>query len=79
MPRWWPGVGRMEGVEEDRFTQVFKTKKGRPVRADFRVVGPSRRAGAVLGQELDRDSVRAGAGRVDGRDGARARPGGHAR
>ncbi|HEX3978048.1 MAG TPA: SRPBCC family protein [Solirubrobacteraceae bacterium] len=38
MPRWWPGVDRMEGVEPDRFTQVFKTKRGRPVRADFRVV-----------------------------------------
>jgi uncharacterized protein YndB with AHSA1/START domain len=38
MPRWWPGVDRMEGVEADRFTQVFKTKRGRPVRADFRVV-----------------------------------------
>jgi len=38
MPRWWPGVTRMEGVEEDRFTQVFKTKKGRPVRIDFRVL-----------------------------------------
>ena len=38
MPRWWPGVERMEGVEADRFTQVFKTKRGRPVRADFRVL-----------------------------------------
>ena len=38
MPRWWPGVTRMEAVAEDRFTQVFKTKKGRPVRLDFRVL-----------------------------------------
>ena len=38
MPRWWPGVMRMESVEEDRFTQVFKTKKGRPVRMDFRLL-----------------------------------------
>ena len=38
MPRWWPGVERMEGVESDRFTQVFKTKRGRSVRADFRVL-----------------------------------------
>ena len=38
MPRWWPGVDRMEGVEEGRFTQVLKTKRGRPVRADFHVV-----------------------------------------
>jgi uncharacterized protein YndB with AHSA1/START domain len=38
MPRWWPGVERVEGVDEDRFTQVFKTKRGRPVRADFHIV-----------------------------------------
>ncbi len=47
MPRWWPGVKRMEGVEEDRFTQVFFTKRGRPVRMDFRLVAsdpPWRRA-----------------------------------
>ena len=23
MPRWWPGVDRMEDVEEDRFTQLL--------------------------------------------------------
>jgi hypothetical protein len=47
MPRWWPGVQRMEAVEDERFTQVFLTKRGRPVRADFRVVAsepPWRRA-----------------------------------
>ncbi len=38
MPRWWPGVARMEGVEDDHFTQVLLTKRGKPVRADFRVV-----------------------------------------
>jgi uncharacterized protein YndB with AHSA1/START domain len=38
MPRWWPGVTRMEAVEGEHFTQVFKTKKGRPVRLDFRVL-----------------------------------------
>jgi uncharacterized protein YndB with AHSA1/START domain len=38
MPRWWPGVTRMEGVEDDRWTQVFTTKKGRAVRADFRLL-----------------------------------------
>lgn len=37
MPRWWPGVARMEGVEGDRFTQVLTTRRGRAVRADFRV------------------------------------------
>ncbi len=38
MPRWWPDVKRMEGVEDDRWTQVFTTKKGRPVRMDFHLL-----------------------------------------
>jgi uncharacterized protein YndB with AHSA1/START domain len=38
MPRWWPGVTRMEGVEDDCWTQVFVTKRGRPVRADFHLL-----------------------------------------
>jgi len=38
LPRWWPGVARVEGVQPDRWTQVFTTKQGRPVRADFRVL-----------------------------------------
>ncbi len=38
MPRWWPGVVRMEGVDSERWTQVFMTKKGRPVRVDFHLV-----------------------------------------
>jgi carbon monoxide dehydrogenase subunit G len=38
MPRWWPGVERMEGVDEERFTQVFKTRRRRTVRADFRLL-----------------------------------------
>jgi uncharacterized protein YndB with AHSA1/START domain len=38
MPRWWPGVVRMEGVDQERWTQVFMTKKGRPVRVDFHLI-----------------------------------------
>jgi uncharacterized protein YndB with AHSA1/START domain len=38
MPRWWPMVTRIEGVDEEQFTQVLRTRKGRLVRADFRVV-----------------------------------------
>jgi hypothetical protein len=37
----------MEGVSDDRFTQVFTTKKGRPVRLDFQLLEsepPRRRA-----------------------------------
>ncbi|CAN5204853.1 hypothetical protein BH20ACT16_BH20ACT16_15130 [soil metagenome] len=38
LPRWWPNVTRVEGVEGDAFTQVLTTDKGVPVRADFLVV-----------------------------------------
>lgn len=38
MPRWWPGVTRMEGVEKDRWTQVFVSKRGKLVRADFHLL-----------------------------------------
>jgi uncharacterized protein YndB with AHSA1/START domain len=38
IPRWWPGVTRVEGVESDRWTKVFTTRKGRPVRADYRLL-----------------------------------------
>lgn len=37
-PRWWPGVTRVEAVDADHFTQVFKTRKGRPVRLDFQII-----------------------------------------
>jgi len=38
MTRWWPDVARVEGVEDDRFTLVFQTRRRRPVRMDFRVL-----------------------------------------
>lgn len=60
MPRWWPGVTRMEGVEPDRFTQVMMTKKGRAVRADHYVIeaqppGPDPETAGVFAwsQELE--------------------------
>jgi hypothetical protein len=50
----------MEGVEADRFTQVFMTKKGRAVRADHYVIeaqapGPDPGTTGVFswGQEID--------------------------
>lgn len=39
MARWWPGVARVEGVDEEHFTQVFTSKRGRAVRMDFHVLG----------------------------------------
>jgi uncharacterized protein YndB with AHSA1/START domain len=55
-PRWWPGVSRMEGVVDDRFTQVHMTSKGRGVRIDFRMLDatpPDGQAPGVLRWEQD--------------------------
>lgn len=38
LPRWWPGVSRVEGVEADHFTEVHISKRGRAVRMDFAVI-----------------------------------------
>jgi uncharacterized protein YndB with AHSA1/START domain len=38
LPRWWPRVTRVEGVDDDAFTQVLTTAMGVPVRAEFQVV-----------------------------------------
>ncbi len=38
MTRWWPNVVRVEGVDQERFTLVFQSKRKRPVRMDFRVL-----------------------------------------
>ncbi|MGO9754604.1 MAG: SRPBCC family protein [Solirubrobacteraceae bacterium] len=45
LPRWWPGVARVEGVENGHWTQVYLTKQGRPVRFDYQqlLVDPPRR------------------------------------
>lgn len=37
LPRWWPRVARVEGVERDAFTEVLASPRGRLVRADFHV------------------------------------------
>ena len=53
LPRWWPRVTRVENVEADAWTTVMLSKRGRPVRADFRLdesVAPNRRRWV---QELD--------------------------
>jgi carbon monoxide dehydrogenase subunit G len=39
MPRWWPRVERVEGVDDTgAFTEVLRTEKGKTVRADFSIV-----------------------------------------
>jgi uncharacterized protein YndB with AHSA1/START domain len=52
LPRWWPGVQRVEGVEADRFTQVLYTRKGRPVRVDFLITASEPPRRQVWEQEL---------------------------
>jgi uncharacterized protein YndB with AHSA1/START domain len=37
LPRWWPRVTRVEDVEDGAFTEVMRTRKGKLVRADFKV------------------------------------------
>jgi uncharacterized protein YndB with AHSA1/START domain len=36
--RWWPRVERVEHADDSSFTEVFRTKQGRTVRADYRIV-----------------------------------------
>ena len=59
LPRWWPRVTRMETVDEDAFTEVLQTAKGKPVRADYRVlssIAPTERSWAqqVIGTPFER-------------------------
>jgi uncharacterized protein YndB with AHSA1/START domain len=53
LARWWPKVVRIEGADDDGFTQVLMTDRGRSVRADFLVL--ERHEGEVLrwGQEVE--------------------------
>ncbi len=43
----------MEGVSEDRFTQVFTTKRGRAVRVDFEIVAADAPWRLAFSQEID--------------------------
>lgn len=59
LPRWWPETIRVEdvhgspGSRRSRFTQVFETRKGTPVRADFRCTAASAEARMVWQQEIE--------------------------
>lgn len=50
LPRWWPHVERVEGVDERGWTAVMRSPRGRPVRADWRLDGeePGRRRAWTL-------------------------------
>ncbi|MHB8694598.1 MAG: SRPBCC family protein [Solirubrobacteraceae bacterium] len=52
MPRWWPGVTRMEGVGDEQFTQVYTSSRGRTVRMDFQVVASEPPWRRMWSQEL---------------------------
>jgi uncharacterized protein YndB with AHSA1/START domain len=52
LPRWWPRVARVETVDAEGFTQVLTTAKGKPVRADFRVVESTAPSARRWTQEL---------------------------
>jgi uncharacterized protein YndB with AHSA1/START domain len=53
LPRWWPKVRRVEDVEGRRFTKVFVTEKGRPVRADYEVLQTDAPNAITWRQELE--------------------------
>jgi uncharacterized protein YndB with AHSA1/START domain len=52
LPRWWPRVRRVEAASAERWTQVMLTKKGKPVRADFRLADSEEPVRYVWEQEL---------------------------
>jgi uncharacterized protein YndB with AHSA1/START domain len=59
LPRWWPRVTRVEGVEETGFTEVLVSRRGRPVRLDlhYTEVEPPERLSWALelsGSQLER-------------------------
>jgi carbon monoxide dehydrogenase subunit G len=35
LPRWWPGVQRVEEASPEAWTKVLRTEKGKAVRADY--------------------------------------------
>jgi uncharacterized protein YndB with AHSA1/START domain len=52
LPRWWPRVSRVEGVDEHAFTEVLVGEKGKVVRADFRRVEEEPHRRVVWAQEI---------------------------
>ncbi len=59
LPRWWPQTVRVEdvrgkaGAERSRFTQVFETKGGKAVRADYRCTASRSEELLVWEQEIE--------------------------
>jgi uncharacterized protein YndB with AHSA1/START domain len=53
LPRWWPDVTRVEDVSAGRFTTVIPTKRGKPVRLDYRVTESAAPARHAWAQDLE--------------------------
>jgi carbon monoxide dehydrogenase subunit G len=53
LPRWWPRVERVEGVDGRGFTQVLRSDKGAIVRADFRFGQKHKPRVVVWSQDLE--------------------------
>jgi uncharacterized protein YndB with AHSA1/START domain len=52
LPRWWPRVTRVEDVEDGAFTEVMKTRKGKLVRADFKIIARDDAAHSLVWTQL---------------------------
>jgi uncharacterized protein YndB with AHSA1/START domain len=59
LPRWWPETVRVESVDgapgarRSRFTQVFETRSGTPVRADYRCTESTRGERLLWEQQIE--------------------------
>ena len=53
LPRWWPRVERVEGVDGRGFTEVLRSDKGAVVRADFRIAVKHKPTAIGWTQDLD--------------------------
>jgi Polyketide cyclase / dehydrase and lipid transport len=52
LQRWWPGVTRVENVRDGHFTEVIPTKRGKPVRLDFKIIDSAEFERRCWSQEL---------------------------
>ena len=53
LPRWWPGVERVEDASPTAWTTVLLSKRGRPVRADYTRLEAERPRRLRWRQEVD--------------------------
>jgi uncharacterized protein YndB with AHSA1/START domain len=53
LPRWWPRVSRVEAVEDNAFTEVLMSGKGKMVRADFKRLDAVPEHSVVWAQQVE--------------------------